>query len=164
MIEAVGHQHLPTFFRVCSERLRPDGAMMLQAITVPDRDYEVSKRSVEFIKRYIFPGGQLVSLGAMGRCVGEDTDMRVSHVEEIGAHYAETLARWRTRMFENLPEIRRLGLPERFLRMWEWYLCYCEGGFEERVIGTSQLLLEKPLRRSQPVLGELTPMSWKDAA
>jgi cyclopropane-fatty-acyl-phospholipid synthase len=155
MIEAVGHRNLGRFFRVCGERLRPDGAMLLQAITVADRDFERSRRSVDFIKRYVFPGGQLVSLGAIARSVAAETDLRITHVEEIGPHYARTLACWRQRMFENLAEIRALDLPERFLRMWEYYLCYCEGAFRERAIGASQVLLDKPLRRSDPVLGRL---------
>jgi cyclopropane-fatty-acyl-phospholipid synthase len=155
MIEAVGHRNLDTFFRVCGERLRSDGAMLLQAITVPDQNFETSKRSVDFIKRYIFPGGQLVSLGAISDAVAAATDLRVTHLEDIGPHYAETLARWRERMFESLERMRSLGLSERFLRMWEYYLCYCEGGFRERAIGAVQVLLEKPMCRQAPVLGHL---------
>jgi cyclopropane-fatty-acyl-phospholipid synthase len=155
MIEAVGHRNLGTFFRVCGERLRKEGAMLLQAITVSDRDFETSKRSVDFIKRYIFPGGQLVSLGAISEAVAAATDLRATHLEEIGPHYAETLARWRERMFENLGRMRALGLSERFLRMWEYYLCYCEGSFRERAIGAVQMLLEKPMCRQAPVLGHL---------
>jgi cyclopropane-fatty-acyl-phospholipid synthase len=156
MIEAVGHRHLGRFFRVCGERLRPDGAMLLQAITVQDRDYERSRRSVDFIKRYIFPGGQLVSLGAVGRAVARETDLRIVHLEEIGPHYARTLARWRERMFQNLGRMRELGCSSRFLRMWEYYLCYCEAGFRERANGAVQMLLEKPRARRAPVLGALS--------
>jgi cyclopropane-fatty-acyl-phospholipid synthase len=156
MIEAVGHRNLDRFFRVCGERLRSDGAMLLQAITVQDRDYENSKRSVDFIKRYIFPGGQLVSLGAMARAVARETDLRIVHLEEIGPHYARTLARWRERMFQNLGRMRKLGCSPRFLRMWEYYLCYCEAGFRERANGAVQMLLEKPRARRAPVLGALS--------
>ena len=97
--------------------------MVLQAITVADQYWAHSKRNVDFIKRYIFPGGQLVSLGAIGKAVADETDLRITHLEEISPHYAETLARWRERMFENLGAMRALGLPQQFLRMWEYYLC-----------------------------------------
>ncbi len=155
MIEAVGAPNLDTYFRVCAERLRPDGAMLLQAITVPDRHWQVSVRNVDFVKRYIFPGGQLVSVGGVGASLARATDLRMAHLEEITPHYAETLARWRENMNRNLAHIRALGLPERFLRMWEYYLCYCEGGFAERAIGVYQMLLEKPLARRDPILGRL---------
>jgi cyclopropane-fatty-acyl-phospholipid synthase len=154
MIEAVGHEHLDAFFRVCSERLRPDGAMLLQAITIPDRDYEAHTRSVDFIKRYIFPGGELVSVSAVTGAASR-ADLRLTHLEDLTPHYAETLRHWRRRMLDNLPRMRGLGLDDRFLRMWEFYLCYCEGGFEERQIGVVQALLEKAGARRAPVLGAL---------
>jgi cyclopropane-fatty-acyl-phospholipid synthase len=155
MIEAVGHENLGRFFRVCSERLRSDGAMLLQAITIPDRDFEEHTRSVDFIKRYIFPGGELVSLGAVQAAAAGAGDLRLTHLEDFTPHYAETLRRWRQRMFANLPRMRALGLSDRFLRMWEFYLCYCEGGFEERQIGVVQALFEKPGARRAPLLGRL---------
>jgi cyclopropane-fatty-acyl-phospholipid synthase len=155
MIEAVGHRYFDTFFRVCSERLKPDGIMLLQAITIPDQRFEESKRSVEFIKRYIFPGGQLISNGAVCTCLARVSDLRLTHLEDITAHYAETLRHWHTRMSENLERMRDLGLADRFLRMWEFYLCYCEGGFRERAIGVAQMLMEKPEVRRAPVLGQL---------
>jgi cyclopropane-fatty-acyl-phospholipid synthase len=158
MIEAVGHRHLDTFFRVCSERLRSEGAMLLQAITVPDQDYEASRRNVEFIKRYIFPGGQLVSVGKVCDCIQAGTDLRMTHLEDITPHYAETLSRWRARMLENLDAIRGLGLSERFIAMWRYYLCYCEGGFRERAIGAAQLLFEKPGSRRPSLLGGLSAL------
>jgi len=155
MIEAVGHAHLEPFFRICGERLRPDGAMLLQAITVPDQDHRDHTRSVDFIKRYIFPGGELVSVGAVNGAAAGASDLRMSHLEDLTPHYAETLRRWRRRMFENLPRMRALGLSERFLRMWEFYLCYCEGGFEERQIGVVQAIFEKSGARREPVLGRI---------
>jgi len=155
MIEAVGADHLDGFFRVCSDRLAPDGAMLLQAITTQERDYETSRRSVDFVKRYIFPGGQLVSVGAISRALAAATDLRFGHLEDLTPFYAETLKRWRSRMFENLAEIRALGLPDRFLAMWEYYLCYCEGAFQEREIGVVQVVLEKPRARRAPILGDL---------
>lgn len=144
MIEAVGHRQFDTFFRVCGDRLRPDGSMLIQAILTPDWNFESSKRSVDFIKRYIFPGGQLPSLGAIAVSIGRMSDLRLTHLEDLSPHYATTLARWRAKMFENLDSMRDLGLSERFLKMWEFYLCYCEGGFREHKVGVAQLLFEKP--------------------
>jgi cyclopropane-fatty-acyl-phospholipid synthase len=155
MIEAVGHRNLDSFFRVCGERLRPDGAMLLQAITVPDRGFESSKRNVDFIKRYIFPGGQVVSLGAMSRCIAEKTDLRIIHLEDITSHYAETLLRWRRALHERLDDVRALGLDDAFLRMWDFYFCYCSGGFAERAILANQIVFSKARARREPVLGAL---------
>lgn len=155
MIEAVGHAHLETFFRVCGELLRPEGAMLLQAITIPERDYRAHTRSVDFIKRYIFPGGELVSVGATNHAASQGGNLQLSHLEDLSPHYAETLRRWRHRMFQNMSRIRQLGLSESFLRMWEFYLCYCEGGFEERQIGVVQALFEKSGARRERVLGRV---------
>jgi cyclopropane-fatty-acyl-phospholipid synthase len=155
MIEAVGAQHLDGYFRACSERLRPDGAMALQAIVVADCDFESSRRSVDFVKRYIFPGGQLVSLGAICASLAAATDLRVTHLEDLTPHYAETLARWRARLAESLEALRDLGLGARFLRMWDYYLAYCEGAFRERVNGVAQIVLEKPDARRPSSVGGL---------
>jgi cyclopropane-fatty-acyl-phospholipid synthase len=155
MIEAVGHQHLDEFFATCGRLLRADGMMAIQAITIPDRHYEAHTRSVDFIKRYIFPGSDLVSLGAVSGCASESGAMRLTHWEDITPHYAETLRRWRTQMFENIAAVRSMGLDERFIRMWEYYLCYCEGGFEERAIGVAQAVFEKSGARRPSVLGDL---------
>jgi cyclopropane-fatty-acyl-phospholipid synthase len=155
MIEAVGHRYFDQFFRVCSERLRPSGLMLLQAILTPEQGYERSLRNVDFIKRYIFPGGQLPSLGSIAGSVKRATDLRLIHLEDLSAHYARTLAGWREGMLKNLDRIRDLGLPESFLRMWEFYLCYCEGGFAERANTVAQILLEKRRGRREPVLGSL---------
>jgi cyclopropane-fatty-acyl-phospholipid synthase len=155
MIEAVGHEQLETFFDVCGERLKPDGVMVLQGITVPDKDFEAHTRSIDFIKRYIFPGGELVSVGSMNDAASCASSLRMTHLEDLTPHYAETLRRWRSRMFENLPRMRDLGLDDRFLRMWEFYLCYCEGGFEERSIGLVQAVFENPGARRERVLGSL---------
>ncbi len=156
MIEAVGSDHLDSFFGVCSDRLTPEGVMLLQAITVPDRDYAAHTRTVDFIKRYIFPGGDLVSVLAMNEAAARSSDLRMTHLEDLSPHYAETLRRWRDKLFANLREMRRLGLDDHFLRMWEFYLCYCEGGFEEREIGVVQAVFEKPAVRRQTPLGSFT--------
>jgi cyclopropane-fatty-acyl-phospholipid synthase len=144
MIEAVGHDYQPAFFRKCAQLLEPDGAMLLQAITIADQQYERARRSVDFIQRYIFPGSCLTSVTNMGAVLTRATDLRIAHLEDIGLHYATTLARWRERFRARGAEIRALGFPETFLRMWEYYFCYCEAGFLERAIGDVQLLLLKP--------------------
>jgi cyclopropane-fatty-acyl-phospholipid synthase len=147
MIEAVGHQYLDTYFAKCSELLRPEGMMLLQAITIRDQLYDESVKRVDFIKRYIFPGGFIPSVNAISDSVTRASDMRLFHLQDIGPHYATTLRRWRERFFENIDAVRELGYPESFVRMWEFYLCYCEGGFLERQIGNVQMLLAKPLNR-----------------
>lgn len=143
MIEAVGHQYFDTYFRVCSERLKPHGLMLLQAIVIPDQRYDRYRRSVDFIQRYIFPGGCLPSIGAICQSLGRATDLQVAHLEDITPHYAETLALWRQRFGANLERVRSLGFSEEFLRTWEFYFCYCEGGFRQRAIGDVQILLTK---------------------
>ncbi len=155
MIEAVGHKHLTDFFRACSERLKANGAMLLQAITHGERDHRRSIGSVDFIKRYMFPGGQLVSLGAISEALGRATDLRITHLEDITPHYAETLSHWHQKMFQNIERMRALGLSQAFLNLWDFYLAYCEAGFRERAIGVAQILLEKPLSRGEPPQGAL---------
>jgi cyclopropane-fatty-acyl-phospholipid synthase len=147
MIEAVGHQYLDTYFSRCSALLRPHGAMLLQAITIRDQFYEQAKRSVDFIKRFIFPGSFIPSAQALLNSLARSTDLKMFHMEDIGPHYARTLRLWRERLLARQSEVRALGYPETFLRMWEYYLCYCEGGFEERQLGDVQMLLTKPRSR-----------------
>ncbi|MEZ6152737.1 MAG: cyclopropane-fatty-acyl-phospholipid synthase family protein [Pirellulaceae bacterium] len=144
MVEAVGQRYLPEYFAKCSQLLQPDGAMCLQAIVIPDHRYERYQRSVDFIQQYIFQGGFLPSMGAIADCVGRRTDLRFVHREDFGAHYATTLSMWRQRFWENIDKVKALGFDERFVRMWHYYLCYCEAGFHERQIGVSQVLLAKP--------------------
>jgi cyclopropane-fatty-acyl-phospholipid synthase len=151
MIEAVGHAWYNTFFLQCSRLLKPDGMMLLQAITIADQRYESARHSVDFIQRYIFPGGALPSVAVICDTIARVTDMRLYHLDDIGPHYATTLRRWRQRFFGRLEEVRALGYPDAFIRMWEFYLCYCEGGFAERTIGTVQMLLTKPDCRRDPV-------------
>ena len=151
MIEAIGHRYFDTFFKKCSELIRPEGMMLLQTITIADQRFDHARKSVDFIQRYIFPGGCLPSVAALGNSVAQSTDMRIFHLEDIGPHYATTLRMWRERLFSRLDEVRGLGYPERFIRMWEYYLAYCEGGFREQVIGTAQLLLVKPQCRRSPL-------------
>lgn len=150
MIEAVGHRHLDEYFRQCGQLLRPQGSMVLQAIVIPERRHAQYLRSVDFIQRYVFPGGCLPSLAAICESVGRSSDLRVVHVEDFAPHYAETLRQWRLRFNAQLAEVRRLGYDERLIRIWNYYLSYCEAGFAERSIGVVQVQLDKPLCRRDP--------------
>jgi cyclopropane-fatty-acyl-phospholipid synthase len=144
MIEAVGLAYLNTFFSKCSSLLKPDGRMLLQAITIADRHHDRAARTVDFIQKYIFPGGALPSMGAIMKSIGSETDLQITSLHDIGLHYAHTLRDWRGGFFEQLPKIRQLGYPDEFIRMWDYYLCYCESGFLERSISTLQLVFDKP--------------------
>jgi cyclopropane-fatty-acyl-phospholipid synthase len=145
MIEAVGHQFLPTFFKNCSRLLKDDGMMALQAITIADQAFDRHKRSVDFIKRYIFPGSCIPSIASIGNAIARGSDLRLVHLEDITGHYARTLREWRRRFFENIATVRTMGYSDPFIRMWEYYLCYCEAGFTERYIGDVQMLFAKPM-------------------
>jgi cyclopropane-fatty-acyl-phospholipid synthase len=160
MIEAVGHRYYDTYFRKCSELLKPDGAMVLQAITIADQRYEAAKKSVDFIQRYIFPGSCIPSVTAITDAVARVTDMRLFHLEDIGPHYATTLRQWCETFQVNLEKVRALGYPATFTRMWEFYLCYCEAGFLERVIGDVHMLLVKPQARPVPIVPPLTNLVY----
>ena len=144
MLEAVGHEYYQEYFRRCSDLLWPDGKFAIQVITVQDQRYKQARDSVDFIKRYIFPGGCLPSLEVLSRHVARDTDMQMVNLRDITQDYARTLADWRQRFLAAREAVREQGFDERFERMWEFYLCYCEGGFRERIISTVQLTLVKP--------------------
>jgi cyclopropane-fatty-acyl-phospholipid synthase len=144
MIEAVGWQYFPTFFRRCSELVSDDGAMLLQAIVIEDGAYEVEKAGRSFINTHIFPGGCLPSLQLIARMVARVTDFREAQLEDLTAHYATTLEHWRERFRDAAERLPGLGYDERFQRLWELYLSYCEGGFRERRIQDVQMLLAKP--------------------
>jgi len=148
MIEAVGHEFYDSYFSKCSELLKVSGKMVIQAITMADQRYEDAKNRVDFIKRYIFPGGCLPSLNIIAKHVATDTDMQIVHLRDITPDYAMTLAAWRERFLDQLDAVRDQGFDDRFIRMWEFYLSYCEGGFRERIIGTVQLAFAKPGYRS----------------
>ena len=155
MIEAVGHDFYQNYFRMCSGLLKPNGKMVIQAITMADQRYKEARDSVDFIKRYIFPGGCLPSVAVMAQHIARDTDMQIVHLRDITNDYAETLAHWRQRFLANLEAVRGMGFSEEFVRMWDFYLCYCEGGFRERVISTVQLAFAKPDYRFQ---GSVVPV------
>ena len=127
--------------------------MVLQAITIADQRYDEALKEVDFIKRFIFPGCFIPSITAMQNAITRSSDMKMTNLEDIGPHYARTLHDWRERFFNNIEQVKALGYPDEFIRLWEFYLCYCEGGFEERAIGDVQLVLSKPDNRQQTWLG-----------
>lgn len=144
MIEAVGQEYYQTYFSTCSHLLKDDGLMLLQAITLPDQRYQQALESVDFIQRYIFPGGSLPSHRVITEALGRYTDMQMVGFEEIGEDYARTLRHWRERFLEQHASVKALGFDDEFIRLWEFYLCYSEGGFRERAIGTAQFVFAKP--------------------
>jgi len=149
MIEAVGHDFYSSYFSRCSQLLKPNGKMVIQAITIADQRYEAARKSVDFIQRYIFPGGSLPSVAVIADHLARDTDMQMVHLRDITRDYALTLAHWRERFLAAQAAVRQLGFDQTFVRMWEFYLAYCEGGFRERIIGTVQLAFAKPGYRFQ---------------
>lgn len=143
MIEAVGQRYLPTFFRTCQARLRPGGKMAIQAITIQDQRYRDYSKSVDFIQRYIFPGGFLPSVTAMSELMTRHTDFVVRNLIDMGPDYARTLAQWRQRFVHAWQDIEKLGFDDRFRRMWLYYFGYCEAGFNARTISVVQLTAER---------------------
>jgi cyclopropane-fatty-acyl-phospholipid synthase len=148
MLEAVGHEYLGTFFESCDRLLAPSGLAAFQVITVPDHRHDRLLRRPDFIKKHIFPGSHVPSVSAIASALARRTALFVDRLEEIGPHYAETLRRWRMRFLANRSEVARLGFDERFLRMWEYYLAYCEGGFLERYVNDIQFVLTRSKNRS----------------
>ena len=156
MIEAVGYDYLDAYFATCARLLKPEGVACIQAITIADRHHDEALRSVDFIQRYVFPGCYIPSVGSMTASIARATDLTLTHLEDIGLHYAATLRAWRERFLDVLDEVRAQGFDERFVRMWEFYLAYCEGGFAERQIGDVHLLLAKPRGRLPQPLPAIT--------
>jgi cyclopropane-fatty-acyl-phospholipid synthase len=144
MIEAVGHQYYDTYFKKVSHLLKPDGVALIQAITITDQRYESAIRSVDFIQRYIFPGSNIPSNTAMLASMKRVSDLRLVDLQDIGLHYATTLRLWRENFFAHIDAVRQLGYSDTFIRMWDFYLSYCEGGFAECALGDVHLLLAKP--------------------
>lgn len=149
MIEAVGHRYLPLFFAKCGELLKPDGKMLLQAITITDQKYKQYAATVDFIQRYIFPGGCLPSNSRMLELIAAKTDMVVRQIDDFGFDYARTLRDWRNRFHASFADLRGKGYDETFKRLWDYYLCYCEGGFLERSISVVHLVASRPANRQQ---------------
>jgi len=152
MIEAVGAEYLGTYFAKVASLLKPGGLALIQAITIEDHRYAQALASVDFIKRHIFPGSFIPSLQAILTEKMRACELSLVHLEDFGISYARTLQAWRTRFLRNLPQVRALRFDERFIRMWEYYLAYCEGGFRERSIGVAHLVFEKP--RIPPLAAE----------
>lgn len=141
MIEAVGEQYLATYFNKCRELLKPNGLALIQAITIEDARYKKALHTVDYIKRYIFPGSFIPCISVMTHAASQQK-LRLKHLEDIGQSYAKTLHCWRQRFMQQRDQVLQLGFDERFIRMWNFYLCYCEGGFKEGVISDVHLLLE----------------------
>lgn len=146
MVEAVGHQFLDGYFKRCSELLKPSGIAVIQAITIEDQRYEHAVKSVDFIKRYIFPGSFIPCVSVLTQSAA-DANLRLANLEDIGSSYALTLCEWRKRFMDQLESVRQQGYSEDFIRLWEFYLCYCEGGFIERSISDVHLQFVKPKDR-----------------
>ncbi|MFK3845478.1 class I SAM-dependent methyltransferase [Stenotrophomonas sp. NPDC078853] len=153
MIEAIGAQYLQTYFATLTGLLKPEGLAMLQAITIEDERYQQARRSVDYIKRFVFPGSFIPSLNAMLAAKTRSSDLQLIGQMDFGHSYALTLRAWRERFLAQLPAVRAQGFDEDFIRLWEFYLAYCEGGFLERSIGVSQLLLARPGYRPPPLAG-----------
>ena len=147
MIEAVGHEYFDTYFNCVSNLLKPDGKAVIQAITINKQRYDDYRKSVDFIKRYIFPGGCLPSLNVISGALTRRTDMQIIDLRDIALDYARTLQHWHDAFMEELGAVKALGFDEKFIRMWRFYLSYCEGGFRERIIGTYQITMAKPYYR-----------------
>ena len=143
MFEAVGLRFYDTYFRACDRLLKSDGTMVLQTITMNEQKFPVYRKRCDWIQKYIFPGSELASVAEILRSLGRCTRLSLFHAEDIGLHYAETLRHWRERFLLHTEEVKAQGFDERFLRMWEYYLSYCEGAFRERHIGDMQLVLTK---------------------
>lgn len=143
MFEAVGLRYYDQFFRACDRLLRADGSMLLQSITINEQAFPAYRLRSDWIQKYIFPGAELASVSEVLRSLARVTSLSLHHAEDIGTHYARTLAEWRKRFQDALDAVRAQGFDGRFIRMWDYYLAYCEGAFLERHIGDTQLLLTK---------------------
>ena len=144
MIEAVGHEFYESYFRCVSKLLKPTGKAVIQAITIPDQRYDFARQSVDYIKRYIFPGGCLPSLRVISENLAKHTDLQITQLRDITLDYARTLEAWHHSFLGQTEKVKEMGFDDRFIRMWRFYLSYCEGGFRERIIGTFQITLAKP--------------------
>lgn len=156
MIEAIGHQYLDTYMAKCTSLLKPEGLALIQAITIEDHRYQQALHSVDFIKRYIFPGSFIPCVNAMVNAAAQSGPLRLLNLEDIGPSYARTLHEWRRRFMSQLDQVRALGYDDRFIKMWEFYLAYCEGAFIERSISDVHLLFARSLNRRPEFLPSAT--------
>jgi len=147
MLEAVGHAGLGPFFKACHEALRPGGRAVIQVITIPDRKYNAYRFSSDWIRKHIFPGGHLPSMGAMQEAIRANSDLTLDDVEGFTAHYAETLQRWRQSLLAQRDEVLAMGFDQAFVRKWEYYFAYCHAGFKAGIIDLVQMVLSKPQTR-----------------
>jgi len=149
MFEAVGFDHYDEYFGACDRLLKPEGTMLLQTITILESKFQQYRKQSDWIKKHIFPGAELASVIEVQRSLARTTSMQTFQLEDIGMHYALTLKEWRRRFLDNLSDVGRLGFDDRFIRMWDYYLAYCEGAFRERYISDVQLVLGKVSSKTQ---------------
>jgi cyclopropane-fatty-acyl-phospholipid synthase len=147
MFEAVGLEYYDTFFGACERLLEPAGSMLLQTITINERTFPAYRRTTDWIQKHVFPGSELASVSEILKSLARVTRLGMQHAEDIGLHYSRTLAEWRARFHNALEGVRKLGFDDRFVRMWDYYLAYCEGAFQERHIGDVQIVLAKSAAR-----------------
>ena len=162
MFEAVGFEHYDDYFRACDRLLKPNGSMLLQTITILEAKFQQYRKQSDWIKKHIFPGAELASVIEIQRSLARTTRMQLFHMEDIGKHYALTLHEWRRRFLEHLSEVRQLEFDDRFVRMWDYYLAYCEGGFRERYISDVQLVLAKVTNTIQLVNEPVMESAWQE--
>ena len=151
MLEAVGHAGIKTFFKKCNTLLKQDGLMVLQVITIPDQRYEGYRKSFDFIRKYIFPGGLLPSVNIMSSAMTKFSSLHIEHLENIGVHYARTLYEWRKNFNANLDQVKTLGFDQNFIRMWNYYLSSCEAAFSTRWINDVQLVITRIGNKNLPL-------------
>ena len=151
MIEAVGHEFLGVFFATCDRLLKPNGLVVIQAITIPDQTYEAYRRGCDWIQKHIFPGALLPSLTALSNAMTGNSRLVTESVENIGIHYSRTLREWRRTLLSKPEAVKALGFNDEFLRTWEYYFCYCEAAFGTRTLGDLQLVLTRPNNARLPV-------------
>jgi cyclopropane-fatty-acyl-phospholipid synthase len=162
MFEAVGYRHYDDYFRACDRLLQPDGSMLLQTITIQEKKFHQYRKQSDWIKKHIFPGAELASVIEIQRSLARTTRMQLFHLEDIGMHYALTLHEWRRRFLEHLAAVRQLGFDDRFVRMWDYYLAYCEGAFRERYIGDVQLVFSKVTSEVQFMNEPVLESAWQE--
>ncbi|HTA17211.1 MAG TPA: cyclopropane-fatty-acyl-phospholipid synthase family protein, partial [bacterium] len=143
MLEAVGHENLPGYFKAVDKALKPGGRASIQVITLPDHRYEAYRRGTDWIQKHIFPGAVCPSLAAITAAMAKGSRLTVERSEDIGGHYALTLRRWRRAFLAQAESIKGLGFDEKFLRTWDYYFSYCEAGFAGRLLGNQQLVLRR---------------------
>jgi cyclopropane-fatty-acyl-phospholipid synthase len=144
MLEAVGHKFLNIYFKKCHDLLKKDGLLALQVITCPDSRYDSLRKNVDWIQKYIFPGSLLPSVAAINSSINRTGDMTMLDLKDIGIDYAKTLAMWRVSFNNTLDKVKELGFDEKFIRKWNYYLCYCEAAFASRNINVMQILYSRP--------------------